>query len=157
MITEQAIVVSANKSETWIETQRKSSCGQCSANKGCGTSVLSKILGNKFSTMKAINKIDAKVGDNVIVALNESALLKGAFMAYIVPLLFIFVFALLGQLLVSLMSLPDYELFIIAFSLLGFILGLKQLKRFSKSIANDEDFQPVIIKRAEPFSVVVDL
>lgn len=155
MITEQAIVVSCNNNETWIETQRKSSCGQCSANKGCGTSVLSKVLGNKFSTMKAINKIDAKVGDKVIIALNESSLLKGAFMTYMVPLLYIFAFSWLGQFCASFFSLDNNELMVIIFGFSGFYFGLKHLKRFSVSIANDEDFQPVIIKQAEPFSVIV--
>ncbi len=54
MITENAIVVSIDNNQTWIETQRKSVCGQCAANKGCGTSVLSKVIGNKFSKMKVI-------------------------------------------------------------------------------------------------------
>lgn len=157
MITEQAIVVSCTKDETWIETQRKSACGQCSANKGCGTSVLSKVLGNKFSKMKAINKIEAKVGDNVIVALNESTLLKGAFMTYMLPLLYIFAFSLLGQFAASLLSMQNNELLVIAFAILGFYFSLKKLKRFSLSIADDESFQPVIIKKAEPFSVTVDL
>jgi len=157
MITEQAIVISCDKNETWIETQRKSSCGQCSANKGCGTSVLSKVLGNKFSTMKAINKIDAQVGDKVVVALNEASLLKGAFMTYMLPLLYIFAFALLGQFCASLFSLENNELLVIIFAAFGFYLGIKKLKRFSASIANDEAFQPVIIKQAEPFSIITNL
>ena len=88
MITENAIVVSIVNDQTWIETQRKSACGQCSASKGCGTSVLSKVIGNKLSTMKAINNINAKVGDEVVVGLNEKSLLKGAFMTYFMPLLY---------------------------------------------------------------------
>ena len=156
MITEQATVISSDKKGTWIETQRKSSCGQCSANKGCGTSVLSKVIGNKFSTMKAINKIDAKVGDKVIIALNEGSLLKGAFMTYMLPLLYIFAFSWLGQFCASLFSLDNNELLIIIFAISGFYLAIKQLKRFSASIAEDEDYQPVIIKQAEPFSIIVE-
>lgn len=94
MITEKATVVSVENNQTWIETQRKSVCGQCSANKGCGTSVLSKVVGNKLSKMKAINNINAQVGDEVIVGLHEASLLRGAFMTYLLPLLYLFLFSL---------------------------------------------------------------
>jgi len=145
MITEKAIVVAIKNNETWVETQRQSACGQCSANKGCGTSVLSKVLGNKLSKMKAINLIDAQIGDEVTVGLNEGSLLKGAFMTYLLPLLFLFVFALLGQFISVTFSIENIEFVTIIFSVLGFYLGLQKLKRFSKSISGDERFQPVII------------
>ena len=148
MITENATVVSIEKNQTWIETQRKSACGQCSANKGCGTSVLSKVIGNKLSTMKAINNIDAKVGDEVIVGLNEASLLKGAFMTYLLPLFYLFLFAILGQFISQYMQMQSGESFTIFFAAMGLFLGLKHLKRFSISIANNESYQPVILKKS---------
>ena len=156
MITEKATVISIDNNATWIETQRKAACGQCSANKGCGTSVLSKVLGNKLSKMKAINKINAKVGDEVEVGLNESSLLKGAFMTYTIPLLFLFVFALLGQFIASSVPVLNNELVVIISAVLGFYLGLKKLQQFSKSIMNDEDFQPVILRKSDSFSATVE-
>ena len=147
MITENAIVIEIDNNITWIETQRKSACGQCSANKGCGTSVLSKVIGNKLSKMKAINKINAQVGDNVVVGLNENSLLKGAFMTYLLPLLYLFVFSLIGQLVSAELSITNSELVIIFFSALGFYLGLIKLKKFSNSINQNEDYQPIILKK----------
>jgi len=156
MITEKAIVVAINNNETWIETQRQSACGQCSANKGCGTSVLSKVLGNKLSKMKAINPIHARVGDEVTVALNESSLLKGAFMTYLLPLLFLFIFAFFAQFISATFSVENVELVTIIFSVLGFYLGLQKLKSFSKSISGDERFQPVIIKISGKISPAIN-
>ena len=156
MITEKAIVVAINNNETWIETQRQSACGQCSANKGCGTSVLSKVLGNKLSKMKAINPIHARVGDEVTVALNESSLLKGAFMTYLLPLLFLFIFAFFAQFISATFSVENVELVTIIFSVLGFYLGLQKLKSFSKSISDDERFQPVIIKISGKISPTIN-
>ena len=150
MITENAIVVSIENNQTWIETQRKSACGQCSANKGCGTSVLSKVMGNKLSTMKAINKINAKVGDEVIVGLNENSLLKGAFMAYLLPLFYLFLFSFVGQFIAHYFQIQNSELVIIAFAVIGFYFGMKKLKVFSVSIANNENYQPVILKKSHP-------
>ncbi|MFK5913999.1 MAG: SoxR reducing system RseC family protein [Woeseiaceae bacterium] len=141
MITETATVIQIKQNQTWIETQRRSTCGQCSASKGCGTSVLSKVVGNKFSKMRAVNNIDAKVGDEVTVGLNESTLLKGAFMTYILPLMYLFSFALIGQ------ALASNELIIISFAVVGFYFGLLHLKRFSLSIADNENYQPVLLKK----------
>ena len=150
MITENAIVVSIENNQTWIETQRKSACGQCSANKGCGTSVLSKVMGNKLSTMKAINKINAQVGDEVIVGLNEDSLLKGAFMAYLLPLFYLFLFSFVGQFTANYFQINNSELVIITFAVIGFYFGMKKLKVFSVSIAHNENYQPVILKKSNP-------
>ena len=157
MITENAVVVSVSHSETWIETQRKSVCGQCSASKGCGTSVLSKVMGNKLSKMKAINKIDAQAGDEVVVGLNEQMLLKGAFMTYMMPLLYLFLFAFAGQALSINLQLQNNEIIVVLFSIFGFYIGLRQLKKFSISIGEDENYQPVILKKADRTSVFVKL
>lgn len=155
MITETATVIEIKNNETWVETQRQSTCGQCSASKGCGTSVLSKVIGNKFSRMKAINNINAKVGDEVSVGLNENVLLKGAFMAYLLPLMFLFAFSLIGQLISNKLNLGNNEVVIILFAALGFYLGLKKLNHFSKSIKNDEDFQPVILQKTNCISTSI--
>lgn len=150
MITENAIVVSIEDNQTWIETQRQSACGQCSANKGCGTSVLSKVVGNKLSTMKAINKINAQVGDEVIVGLNESYLLKGAFMTYLLPLLYMFLFSFVGQFIADYFQIKNSELVVIIFAAVGFYFGMKKLKVFSMAIADNENYQPVILKKSHP-------
>lgn len=157
MITENAIVVSIDNDQTWIETQRKSTCGQCSASKGCGTSVLSKVVGNKLSKMKAINNIKAQVGDEVIVGLTEQSLLRGAFMAYLSPLLYLFLFSFIGQFISSELQFINNEFLIIAFAVFGFYLGMRKLKHFSTSISEDENYQPVILKKSNSSSIFVNL
>ncbi len=146
MISEQAVVIAIKNNETWIETQRKSSCGQCSANKACGTAVLSKVVGKKMATMRAINKIGANVGDTVLVSLNENSLLKGAFMVYMLPLLFMFVFSFVAAFLQQQLS-TDGDGLVILFAIAGFVAGLWRVKRFSSSISHDEAYQPVIYKK----------
>jgi len=157
MITENATVVLIENNQTWIETQRKSACGQCSANKGCGTSVLSKVLGTKLSKMKAINKIDAQVGDEVVVGLNEGSLLKGAFIIYMLPLLFLFLFSFIGQLISQNLQIHNSEILVVVFAVLGFYLGMQRVKVFSKSIEKNESYQPVILNKINPSSMFVNL
>jgi len=156
MITEIAKVISIENNQTWIETQRKSACGQCSASKGCGTSVLAKVVGNKLALMPAINRIDAKVGDEVIIGLNESSLLKGAYITYLQPLLFLFIFAVAGKFISDAVSFEN-EWLVIVFSCFGFYLGLRQIKLFSRSISDNENYQPVILKKSGSNSVFVNL
>lgn len=156
MITEVAKVISVENNKTLIETQRKSACGQCNASKGCGTSVLAKVVGNKLSHMPAINRIDAKVGDEVIIGLNESSLLKGAYITYLQPLLLLFIFAIAGKLISDAVSFEN-EWLVILFSGLGFYLGLRQIKLFSRSISDNENYQPVILKKTGANSVFVKL
>ena len=157
MITENATVVLIENNQTWIETQRKSACGQCSANKGCGTSVLSKVLGTKLSKMKAINKIDAQVGDEVVVGLNEGSLLKGAFIIYMLPLLFLFLFSFIGQLISQNLQIDNSEILVVVFAVLGFYLGMQRVKVFSKSIEKNESYQPVILNKINSSSIFVNL
>lgn len=156
MITENAIVVSIDNNQTWIETQRKSVCGQCSANKGCGTSVLSKVIGNKLSKIKAINNINAQVGDEVVIGLNEQSLLKGAFIVYMLPLILLFLFSFVGQLVSDNLLIQNNEFLIILFAVIGFYLGMRKVKSFSTSIAKNEKYQPVILKKTNS-SVLVNL
>lgn len=155
MITEKAIVVAVEGNQTWIETQRKSTCGQCNASKGCGTSVLAKVVGTKLSKMKAINKIGAQIGDEVVVGLTEKSILKGAFMAYLSPLIYLFFFAFVGQFISSELQYVDSEFLTIAFSVLGFYLGMRKLQHFSVSISEDESYQPVILKKSNSLSVSI--
>ena len=156
MITENAIVVSIDNNQTWIETQRKSACGQCSANKGCGTSVLSKVIGNKLSKIKAINNINAQVGDEVVIGLNEHSMLKGAFVVYMLPLILLFLFSFVGQLVSDNLAIQNNEVLVILFAVTGFYLGMKKVKSFSSSIAKNEKYQPVILKKSSS-SVLVNL
>ena len=97
--------------------------------------------------MKAINKINAQVGEEVIVGLNEKSLLKGAFMTYLLPLLYLFLFSFVGQFMATYFQTENNEFFVIGFALFGFYFGMQKLKTFSASIADNEDYQPVILKK----------
>ncbi len=146
MIEETAIVVKCEGKFAWVEAQRQSTCGNCAANKGCGTSVLAKIVGQKVARMRALNQIDAQVGDNVIVGLNEAALLKGSFAVYLFPLLYMLLFAVTGNVVATQMEWSN-ELVVILFALAGLIVAGVWLRRFTRRIQDDSVYQPVILRR----------
>ena len=152
MIEERAQVVALNAEGVWVETQRRTACGQCSANKGCGTATLAKVLGNKRSRVRALNPkaTSVAVGDEVIIGIDEQALVRGSLAVYTVPLLSLFVFGLLGQLLGTQLLFGDSEWLSIGLSILGLVLGFAWVRRFTGRIASDERYQPVLLRPVLP-------
>ena len=150
MIEETGRVVAVEHDVALIETQRRNACDSCAVNKGCGTGVISKLFGQRFTQVKALNKVGAKVDDEVIVGLYEQALVRGSLAVYMVPLIFMFAMALLGQVVATdVLGMESGEGMSIIFALLGLGLGFLWVKRFSQKISTDERYQPVILRRAE--------
>jgi sigma-E factor negative regulatory protein RseC len=152
MIEEQAQVVDLNSEGVWVETQRRSACGQCAANKGCGTATLSRVLGNKRSRVRALNPnaTPVAIGDEVVIGIEEQALIRGSFALYIMPLLSLFVFGLLGSVLAEQMAMTHPDEFSAVFGLLGLLVGFMGVKWYSHSIRADARFQPVLLRRVAP-------
>lgn len=97
MIEQSAKVISCDDNTVWLEAERQSTCGACQLKQGCGTRLLAKHVGKKFSRI-AVNKThDVSVGEQVQLAIPEEALLQGAFLMYIFPLVLMFVFAAIAQ------------------------------------------------------------
>ena len=78
-----------------IEVVRKTACGLCGKTSGCGNAIWGKIFAHKMTSFKAQNSIDAQVGQAVIVGIDESAVMKSALLLYIIPLVTMFIGAIL--------------------------------------------------------------
>ena len=152
MIEERAQVIALDDQDVWVETQRRSACGQCAANKGCGTATLSKVLGNKRSQVRTLNPSATKVavGDEVIIGIQEQALVRGSFVIYALPLLSLFLFGLLGDVLSIQWHMQNQDVLPIVFGLFGLMLGFLWVRRFTRLIASDERYQPVLLRRVLP-------
>jgi sigma-E factor negative regulatory protein RseC len=152
LIEETATVVAIGNDGTWVETQRKSACGQCAAKKGCGTSVLENIFGNKRNRLKVINNIPVSVGDQVVIGLEEQALVRGSLAVYATPIIAMLVLGYLGDWLSLHYAVGNREIMSIIFALAGLFLGFRMLRQFSDSIRNDKRYQPVVIRQVHPQS-----
>ena len=146
MIEETATVVKCEGEFAWVEAQRQTTCGNCAANKGCGTSVLAKVIGKKVSRMKAINQAQARVGDTVIVGMKEAALVKGSLAVYMIPLVFMLLFAVTGNVVAAQMAWQT-ELVVILFAILGLLTAGLWLRGFTHRIEHDNEYQPVVLRR----------
>lgn len=146
MIEETARVIATEGDYALLQAERKSSCQTCAANKGCGTAVLSKVIGNRFTSFKALNSLDVKVGDEVIVGINEDALLKGSFAVYIIPLLIFLLFALLTDAVGAIWGLEG-EVHIILGGFAGLITGLFIIRHLFSRKINETRLKPVILRK----------
>lgn len=147
MIEEKAIVISGNNEHIVIETQKKTSCGSCSINKTCGTGIISTYFKPKTIVFNLENTIGAKIGDTIIVGINERVFLFGSFLMYILPLLFILCFAVLGDYIIKHAIIVNAEFFVIALSGAGFVLSFVFTRFLLKNKLDLLQFNPELIRK----------
>ena len=148
MIEERAVILSlqSEPSQTQttatLEIERKTACGLCGQTRGCGNSIWGKLFGHQTTAFKAQNRINAKVGDSVIVGINEKALLKSALLLYILPLVTLF----FGAILASQLWQTDGSTMLGA--AIGLVLGLLWVKGHTMSNRYFSLQQPMILRLA---------
>ncbi len=100
LLRESGIISSIEGEFAYVDAQRQSGCSGCASSSGCGTSALATLFTNASqSSIKVRNRLNVQVGDHVILTLDESRLIKHSFMAYGVPLIGLFLFAVLFSVL----------------------------------------------------------
>jgi len=142
MIEEQGKVVRAEPGVAWIHTNRKQACTGCQARAGCGVGLFYQALGVRGRDIKVLDPIGTKPGDQVVVGLADNALVSGAVRLYLLPLLLLLAGATVGHYFAG-------EAGSIFLAIGGLIGGFGLVARFSRRVANNPDFQPVILRRVE--------
>ncbi|HDN26180.1 MAG TPA: Fis family transcriptional regulator [Thioploca sp.] len=146
MLEERGVVVEVNEQFAVVQTTRTSLCGQCAANKGCGTASLSQMLGQKSTNITVVNHKGAKVGDKVVIGLEEQALLKSSLLLYLLPLLGLFAGAIGYEMLAAYVQFPRSEILTVLAGLLGLLAGFLWVKRVIVKMSEDTRLIPVILK-----------
>ena len=148
MLEEHAVVLSISSSNNQsytlatLEIERKTACGLCGKTRGCGNSIWGKLFAHQSTAFKAQNRINAKVGDSVVVGINERALLKSALLLYILPL----VTMMIGAILIS--EFMQNNLGAMLGALIGLVLGLVWVKGHTTASHYFLEQQPVILRLA---------
>ncbi len=151
MIEERAVILSLDSlssdaksdSVATLEIERKTACGLCGQTRGCGNSLWGKLFAHQSTAFKAQNRINAKVGDSVIVGINEKALVKSALLLYILPLATLLIGAILATQLFA-----DTNGNAMLGALLGLVLGLVWVKGHTMSNGYFKLNQPEILRLA---------
>jgi len=99
MIEQKATVIRSDDSTIWLQAERQSTCDKCQVKKGCGTGLLSEHVGRRFSTIAVPKQAPVQDGQQMNVSIPEEALLHGAFMMYLLPILFMFAGAITSRFL----------------------------------------------------------
>ncbi|MCW8931049.1 MAG: SoxR reducing system RseC family protein [Gammaproteobacteria bacterium] len=167
MVEEQATVIRTKDQYVWVQTERQSSCGHCSVKSGCGTQVLSKVLGNKLSQVRCLNPLinskgsiskeyafKLQSGDRVVIGLEETALIRGSMLIYFLPLVSMIVLGGFSVFIGKIFWPQGIDVLSIIFSFTGLILGLRftqtllhKNKQKNSKLDVQQAFEPVVLKK----------
>lgn len=127
MIEQKATVVRSDDSTIWLKAERQSTCDKCQMKKGCGTGLLSEHVGRRFSMLTVPNNQVVQPGQQMNVSIPEEALLHGAYMMYLLPLLFMFAAAVISRFMFA------NEFLEIIAGLAGLMIGFYWVKKRLKN------------------------
>ena len=140
MATEEGIVKKITGNTASVLVQRSEMCCGCASQNACNT-----LGGGKDMLADAINDIDAKEGDRVILNINSGSALKLTFIVYMLPVIMLVVGAMTGIKLGKDMSF-DPELLAVLLGLGAFILSFLGIIIFGRRQKNNRDYMPVLVK-----------
>jgi sigma-E factor negative regulatory protein RseC len=149
MIEQQAVILSIDDQKdnpqvsiATLEIERKTACGLCGKTRGCGNAIWGKLFAHQSSAFKAQNIINARVGQSVVVGINEKALLKSALLLYLLPLATMLIAAIVA------MQVNNTDISAMVGALIGLLLGLVWVKGYTTSNQYFLFQQPVILRLA---------
>lgn len=144
MLEQHAIVLKTESGLAWVEARESGSCGSCGSG-GCSTRRLADLFGLRERAFPVDNVLDARVDERVVIGIPAGALWRSAFLLYGVPLVLLFAGALIGQ---RLGGDPG--------AVAGATCGLGLAALMQKFRSASRAFQPVMLRRADAFSVVIN-
>ena len=142
MIEEAGVVVTVEPDAVWVATQRKTTCGRCSARITCGQGLMTSLASDKKPHLiKISTDLLLREGDQVTLGMPEELLVRSAFLVYMLPLLAMFISAL------GVNALNASEPWIIFAAVLGFLAGALWVRYYSDRYIAAAAIQPVVLCR----------
>lgn len=146
MITERGRIISIEDDRVWVETIQRSTCNSCSAQKGCGQSLIAKWSGKTVLIAVLLqdhSASDFHIHDEIDIGIPEDVVANGSLLVYLTPLFGLVLGTLLGQWLLG------TEAAAIAGALFGLLAGGLAVRYHSACHRYDGRVQPVIMGVAE--------
>ncbi|WP_286237120.1 SoxR reducing system RseC family protein [Neptuniibacter halophilus] len=142
MIQENGKVVQVDAHGIWVETQRQSACASCAARNGCGQKLLASVGEGKRFIFRVNNpeQLQVRTDDQVMVGIEEGAFMKATLFIYLVPLLALFIGAVVAD------ALFGNELAIIAMAFAFLLTGFLLVRYGSATLFRSCRYQPVLMK-----------
>ncbi len=146
MITETGRVVGIDADALWVETIQRSTCSSCSAQKGCGQGLMNKAFDGRRNQLRVMlqnqSPEDFQLDDQVDIAIPERALVGGAMLVYLLPLV---------TMLVAMATVSQFftgDIAAAAGALFGFIAGLTVLRVHAQLNRNNPAYQPKVLAKS---------
>jgi sigma-E factor negative regulatory protein RseC len=96
LLEQHAVVTRIDKGTVWVEAREPSGCGSCGGS-GCASRRLAELFRIRQHGFRVQDTLGVKVGENVWVGYPEGTVLRGAMMAYGLPLFLTLSGGLLGH------------------------------------------------------------
>jgi sigma-E factor negative regulatory protein RseC len=146
MIAESGRVVGIDADALWVETIQRSTCGSCSAQKGCGQGLMNKVFDGRRNQLRVMlqnqSPSDFQLDDQVDIAIPERALVGGAMMVYLLPLVtMLVVMAITNEFFAT-------DIAAAAGAFLGFVGGLAILRVHAHVNRNNPIYQPKVLAKS---------
>jgi sigma-E factor negative regulatory protein RseC len=145
MITETGRVVGIEDKALWVETIRRSTCGTCAAQKGCGQGLMNKATDGRRNQLRVLlgsqSAHNFELNDEVEISIPERALIAGAMMVYLLPLITMIVGMALGS------QYAAGDIAAATGALLGFVVGMALVRLHATYIQNKPSFQATVVAK----------
>ncbi len=89
MISETGRIVAIEPDGLWVETIQRSTCGSCAAEKGCGQSLMARLMGHTsylWVLLEGRDSSDYRLDQEVQIGVPETVVVKGSLFVYLTPL-----------------------------------------------------------------------
>jgi sigma-E factor negative regulatory protein RseC len=146
MLTETGRVVAVENDSLWVETIRRSTCGSCAVQKGCGHGLINQISDGSRSFIRvlpgSILPTDCAVDDQVRISIPEEVILRGSFIVYMLPLTTM----LAGAAAAAGSFSGNQDVLAILGALAGFALGIAVVRWHAWHHRDDAALQPTVLE-----------
>ena len=144
MIEELAVVVKIENHQVWVESGQNSACGGCQQKASCTTNALGSVL--KKKSVPVDSDIHLKTGDEVMVSIDESLLLRASLLLYLLPLIALFTGAGIADWLLA-DNAPYAELWIAGSAFLSFLFSLWLIIKAQNLLILNYYALPVVVRK----------
>jgi sigma-E factor negative regulatory protein RseC len=97
MLETRAIVIKVEGREALVEAVHGGGCGACGGGNSCGSGKLAEAFCVRPRQFRALNEVNAHVGEEVEISVQDGALFRSALTLYGLPLLLLFAGAASGE------------------------------------------------------------
>lgn len=154
MIEQTARVVSTQHGHAWVLPSNSTNCKACSVKPSAGCSNAFSFFNSSKAKCEPIyvqNPLHAKPGDEVIIGTQSNTLVLYSLLAYLLPLVSMLVFSILGSQVFQILSFPQEAGAVLA-GVAGLLSGFKLANWLAVRMhQTHEGMYPVILRHKDHF------